>query len=232
MFRDELQKLNASTSVMEWVGNKNFHAAWNECERADWLLWMVTRKLHEEGWPTRQEIVLATCSCVRKFALPLVPASDKRPRLAVKMAEQWAQGKISTEEVKVTWINTYIDTGMAQQWIHGYTCLNKVRTARKTNQPTAEVAAWGETFKPNAEVAAWRREAIAWRIEIEAAAWEAIWAARATIQATLTVYAVIAAVESTANAVWARSGDTAKVTAHKEMCALIRTILKVPEEFY
>jgi hypothetical protein len=81
-----LQRLGACQEAIQWVGNRTPRQAWDECERADWLLWIAAKM---KGNNTRQQIVLAACDCAR-LALRFVPAGELRPLQAIEAAERWA----------------------------------------------------------------------------------------------------------------------------------------------
>ena len=62
-------------------------AAWDACERGDWMLWYLGR-----CGVDRRRLVLAACACAR-LSLGYVPAGEDRPRLAIETAERWARGE-------------------------------------------------------------------------------------------------------------------------------------------
>ena len=84
MLRDRLVKMGACKEAVAWVGNRDITAAWAECERADWMLWLADRVM------ARKPVVLAACACART-ALQYVPAGEDRPRVAIETTEAWAR---------------------------------------------------------------------------------------------------------------------------------------------
>ena len=88
--QSELQKhlgdIEACSEARQWAGDRTAAQAWEECERADWLLWWAAR-IERSG---RQQVVLAAAACART-ALPNVPVGEDRPRLAIEAAERWAK---------------------------------------------------------------------------------------------------------------------------------------------
>jgi len=184
MFIDELQEIRACPEAREWVGDKDFHSAWEKCERADWLLWLVARKVGKKGWPTHQKLTLCTCACVQAIALPLMPADEKDHHSTVEITQQWARGKASLEDVF-----------KAEQ--------KSLRVAIETKYSTEE-----ERTNPH--------RLVAWAVTRAArTAREALWAPDT--------------VDDAAQASDNSEGALPKDSAHILMCALIRTILKVPE---
>ena len=85
-----LKQIHACNEAIDWVGEGTIAEAWAECERADWMLWLIGKMMGKPGWPTHQELVRATCLCVRP-ALEFVPDGEERPRLAIEAAERWAK---------------------------------------------------------------------------------------------------------------------------------------------
>jgi len=93
MLRDRLVKMGACEDAVAWVGDRDITAAWAECERADWMLWLAGRVV------ARKTVVLAACACART-ALQYVPTGEDRPRVAIETAERWARGEATIAEVR------------------------------------------------------------------------------------------------------------------------------------
>ena len=55
----------------------------------------------KEGWPSRQDVVLAACDCAEP-ALRYVRVGEDRPRKAIETARAWARGEATIEEVRET----------------------------------------------------------------------------------------------------------------------------------
>ena len=97
---DKLMALCACSEAIEWARNyPTLMAAWEACERGDWMLWLagkVCRTL-----PQRKRLVLAACACART-ALRYVKVGEKRPRAAIRTAERWAHGdrSVSLQDVR------------------------------------------------------------------------------------------------------------------------------------
>jgi hypothetical protein len=82
--QQHLDSLSACAEARQWAGSRTAREAWDQCERADWLLWWAARTPANN----QQAIVRAACACART-ALQYVPASEDRPRLAIEAAERW-----------------------------------------------------------------------------------------------------------------------------------------------
>jgi hypothetical protein len=59
----KLKLLGACGEAVAWAKGKTFKKAWAECERGDWMLWLVDKMQGKDGWPTRQQIVHSACDC-------------------------------------------------------------------------------------------------------------------------------------------------------------------------
>ena len=98
-----LIELQACPEAVEWVRQfKTLQAAWDACERGDWMLWLAGLLSGRPGSDSRRKLVRAVCACAR-LALPLFEdryPQDKRPRISLETAERYAVGQASIEEVK------------------------------------------------------------------------------------------------------------------------------------
>jgi hypothetical protein len=101
-----LREMNACSDAVIWVKDRNLTTAWNECERADWMLWLCGRMVGKEGWPTRQKLVLAACDCA-ETAKQYWRKGDKRPANAIKTARAWARGKATIKKVRNAYAAAY-----------------------------------------------------------------------------------------------------------------------------
>src|SRR5882672_9978527 len=98
-FSTLLKKLGACEEAVEWSAGKSLKETWEQCERGDWLLWLVGYMVGKEGWPIRQQLVLAACACA-ETSLKYVSKGEDRPRLAIETARKWARGEASIVEVR------------------------------------------------------------------------------------------------------------------------------------
>jgi len=97
-FADKLVDLHACEEAREWVGTRSLVKAWEECERGDWMLWLAARNV-VYGGALHRTVVLAAVECARP-ALKFVPAGEKRPAEALRVAAAWARGKATIEQVR------------------------------------------------------------------------------------------------------------------------------------
>jgi hypothetical protein len=89
-----LRRFGACGEATKWANGKATKAAWGECQRGDWLLWISARANVD-----RKLVVAAACRCAR-LALKHVKAGEDRPRLAIEAAEAWTRGERTIEEVR------------------------------------------------------------------------------------------------------------------------------------
>jgi len=86
-------------TVRREVGGKDLREMWDTCERGDWLLWFSAHMIGKKGWPTHQEVILASCQCAR-LAIKHVTPGEMRPLTAIETAEAWARGEATLEQVR------------------------------------------------------------------------------------------------------------------------------------
>src|SRR3990172_9939715 len=90
---NKLIELSACSEAVNWSRTqKSLAIAWQNCERGDWLLWLLAVKEADH-----RKIVLAACQCAR-LALRFVPPGEDRPLRAIEAAEKWAESPIGATE--------------------------------------------------------------------------------------------------------------------------------------
>lgn len=103
------------------LDGKSFQQMWTTCDRGDWLLWFCTHMIGQPGWPTHQQVVLASCKCAR-LALRYIKPGQGRPLTAIETAEAWARGEATSEQVR--------DAGRAADYIdHDNTAYSAAQAA-------------------------------------------------------------------------------------------------------
>jgi len=95
-----LRELHACEAAVEWVGKRDLSAAWLECDRADWMLWLCATMIGKPGWPSGQQLVLAACDCADR-ALRYVSGGENRPAEALQIVRAWARGEASIEDLSI-----------------------------------------------------------------------------------------------------------------------------------
>ena len=89
-----LRKLDAGPEAIEWYADREGEAAWRDCARGDWMLWIAARLKVD-----RRLLVEAACDCA-ELALVYIPAGEDRPRLALETARRWARGDATVTELR------------------------------------------------------------------------------------------------------------------------------------
>jgi hypothetical protein len=107
----KLSRVGACEEAREWARTQpDAETAWNNCERGDWMLWIIGRTAAGKPWSEeRKPLVLAACKCAR-LALKYVPKGEKRPRKAIETAEAWVRGETTGDEVRASAYAAYAST--------------------------------------------------------------------------------------------------------------------------
>ncbi len=93
-FTDQLENLAACEEARDWAQGKTLAAAWKQCPRGDWLLWLAGK-----AGVDRRLVVEAACRCAESV-IGLIPAGEERPIAAIASARAWIQGDATIEEVR------------------------------------------------------------------------------------------------------------------------------------
>lgn len=99
----KLKRLGACPKAIEWAkGYRSARKAWQECHRGDWMLWLCGRYSGQPESAGRKKLVLCACECAR-LSLPIYEKkypNDNRVRNCIEVAERWAKGKTTIEELR------------------------------------------------------------------------------------------------------------------------------------
>lgn len=89
---------DACDDAVEWAqAYPTPQAAWDACERADWMLWIATRAAGGWGTASHRQIAFAVAACAGT-ALRYVPAGETRPAAALDLVERYGRGEPVTRE--------------------------------------------------------------------------------------------------------------------------------------
>ena len=99
-----LEKNNACKEGIDWCEENcdTMQDVWDSLERVDWLVWVATK----EGVLTDKELRLFACFCARQNWHLL---TDERSRNAIEVAERFANGNATDEELKAADVAAYDD---------------------------------------------------------------------------------------------------------------------------
>jgi len=97
-----LEKNNACKEGIDWCKENcgTMQDVWDSLKRIDWLVWVATK----EGVLTDKELRLFACFCARQNWHLL---TDERSRNAIEVAERFANGKATKEELKAAYVAAY-----------------------------------------------------------------------------------------------------------------------------
>ena len=97
-----MRKLGACEEAREWVSSlpntTTLNEAWEKCERAEWMLWLVGKMADKPNWPTRKDVILAACACA-ETALKYVPKGELRPGKCIETVRRYVRGEATLEEL-------------------------------------------------------------------------------------------------------------------------------------
>ena len=106
-----LNRRGACSEGMAWVKENKFESLadlWDNCHRSDWMLWLLDRV----GYENDRDLRLFACACVRAIWDKL---TDERSRRAVEVAEKYAFGDATDEELVAAW-DAAGDAARAAAW--------------------------------------------------------------------------------------------------------------------
>jgi hypothetical protein len=110
MTAQELEKLllhfpdgdKACEESIEWSHGKTLQQAYDECERADYMLHFFRKMCGRPGWPSVRKVVGTAARCA-ETVLHIYEAKypdDKRPRECIEACYRYERGEIDEDELK------------------------------------------------------------------------------------------------------------------------------------
>lgn len=109
-FHKLLQELNACDPAKKWVDNKTIEQAWEECERGDWMLWLLSALSCD-----KRLLTLAKGKCA-ETVLHLM--KDPTSKNAVKAAIAFGNNEITETELKNAAADAYADAYAATAYAY------------------------------------------------------------------------------------------------------------------
>lgn len=206
---ERLEALNPCSEALNYARAKRSLAeAWRDCERADWMLWLL-------GWteagPPESPRRRTLAGCVADVVAPAlrhVHEKERRPALAIREVRRWARNdpRATLETLAAAWAAADNAAEAAAD-----------NAAEAAAEGAAEDAAW-TAAESSAAAAAWTAA--------DNAAEGAAGAAMAARAAGAASWAAMAAADNAAKAVaWAAEADAwaaAKAATLKYMTAIVR----------
>ena len=149
----KLKKLNPCADAWKWVKDQESRKrAWVDCERGDWMLWLIGKTAGVPMSDERRPLVLAVCDCA-ELVSEYVPKGEDRPRKAIEAARKWADGNnsVSEQDVRNAATVTYTAATTAAATTAAYAATAAYTTVTYTAAATA--AAYAATAAATAATA-------------------------------------------------------------------------------
>ena len=96
-FAEYLKSINACDPACKWQEGKDLETVWNTCERGDWMIWLL---VNSENEVTDRELRLIAVKCARQVQHLM---KDERSINALDVAERFANGEATQEELNAAW---------------------------------------------------------------------------------------------------------------------------------
>lgn len=96
---DYLKELGACEAARDWAASySTLQEAWDNCENASWMLWLINQQRHGESWSDDRKPLLA-CALDCAEAVKHLQAEKQKIQIgeAVKVLRQWIAGKASAD---------------------------------------------------------------------------------------------------------------------------------------
>lgn len=94
--KQQLINLDACKDSINWVGNRTFEQAYNDCERGDWLIWLYAKTADLTIDANHRLLTLAKALCVNTVRHLM---KDERSTKAVDVAIAYGEGGATKEEL-------------------------------------------------------------------------------------------------------------------------------------
>jgi hypothetical protein len=142
----KLTKLGACHEAVEWARTQpDWETLWNNCERGDWMLWLLGKLAGGPRSKSRKLLVLAACDCA-ELALKYVPLGEDRPKEAIETARKWARGEATIAQVRKTADAVAAATAYAVNAAKAAYAVNAAKAAYAVNAATAAYAAYWAAY--------------------------------------------------------------------------------------
>ena len=93
-----LDGYGACKEAIDWSKQfKTSQECWDNCERGDWMVWLLALLVDKRGSKSHKKLVLTTCKCVRLVWEYMPSVSQK----CIVQLEKWAEGDDSIDLEKV-----------------------------------------------------------------------------------------------------------------------------------
>jgi Xaa-Pro aminopeptidase len=95
---NRIASLHPCAEATTWASAyTNAAKAWAECQRGDWMLWIIGKQAGTPLSDKRKTLVLCACECAER-ALPYT--TDERVKACIDTAKAWANGKATIDDLR------------------------------------------------------------------------------------------------------------------------------------
>lgn len=96
-FKELLIKLDACEEAVKWCEGKSLQEAWQQAVNSDWMLWLLRNQPNKA---TDRDLRLIAIKCARQVQHLM---KDQRSINALDVAERFANGEATQEELTAAW---------------------------------------------------------------------------------------------------------------------------------
>jgi hypothetical protein len=106
---DKIKQYHPCGEAVKWLSSYDDpQTAWNECQRADWMLWLLGNQITSPPWSEDRKPLLSCCLEMAETVKHLWPVDYKdRIGSAIVALRRWIEGDATIEEAKVARSNLY-----------------------------------------------------------------------------------------------------------------------------
>ena len=143
-FQEYLSNIDACSPARQWVGDRTFEQAWRECERADWMCWIIQKS----GQFDRKTVVMLAATMANTVRHLMM---DQRSIDAVDTALRYAHGEATEEDLSNAALAAdAADAADAAAWAAAEAAA--AEAAGAAAEAAAAEAAWAAANKRNADI--------------------------------------------------------------------------------
>ena len=109
--REFAESRHACSDGLEWLGERDIAAMWAECQRSDWMVWLLDRM----GWADAHAQRSFALRCARRVQHLM---RDARSVETLEVVERYLRGDATDEELASTWAaaDAAADASWADAW--------------------------------------------------------------------------------------------------------------------
>ena len=98
----QLNKLNACSAAVKYAKKfETLQSAWDSCERAEWMFWLIGKTTQSKAWSDeRKPIVLCALECAETVKHLWPKKQEKQIENSIDVLKKWCDGEVDTENAK------------------------------------------------------------------------------------------------------------------------------------